>query len=237
MVSWFCGEMFSLDISVVVFLWLHSPLDTLLFLGIFFCQKNYIRSVKDFVFWENSAKANNQWNIGADLGNDPMESAFARTLTAGIKGVAMVLDQEVQPLTSDSTNMSRRDSAAMYLYVLVCTCMYLYVLVWLVCTRMYLSFWRSFLFLGIFAQKTGTSVLRSLVSIRISPVKPWALGVGFCHQRWSNRWCCLAQAGLSQSSQSMLFSIHEPNNTFSALQEQMLLANSCPCLGVVRFYL
>ena len=32
-----------------------------------------------------------------------MESAFARTLTAGIKGVAMVLDQEVQPLTSDST--------------------------------------------------------------------------------------------------------------------------------------
>ena len=48
-------------------------------------------------------QANNQWNIGADLGNDPMESAFARTLTAGIKGVAMVLDQEVQPLTSDST--------------------------------------------------------------------------------------------------------------------------------------
>ena len=39
MVSWFCGEMFSLDICVVVFLWLHSPLDTLLFLGIFFCQK------------------------------------------------------------------------------------------------------------------------------------------------------------------------------------------------------
>ena len=64
---------------------------------------------------ENGAQANNQWNIGADLGNDPMESAFARTLTAGIKGVAMVLDQEVQPLTSDSTNMSRRDSAAMYL--------------------------------------------------------------------------------------------------------------------------
>ena len=54
-------------------------------------------------YHENSAKANNQWNIGADLGNDPMESAFARTLTAGIKGVAMVLDQEVQPLTSDLT--------------------------------------------------------------------------------------------------------------------------------------
>jgi hypothetical protein len=80
-------------------------------------------------------------------------------------------------------------------------------------------------------------VPRSLVSIRISPVKQWALGVGFCHQRWRNRWCCLARAGLSQSSQSMLFSIHEPNNTFSALQVQMLLASSCPCLGVVRFYL
>ena len=52
---------------------------------------------------ETFAQANNQWNIGADLGNDPMESAFARTLTAGIKGVAMVLDQEVQPLTSDLT--------------------------------------------------------------------------------------------------------------------------------------
>ena len=48
-------------------------------------------------------QANNQWNIGADLGNDPMESAFARTLTAGIKGVAMVLDQEVQPLTCGLT--------------------------------------------------------------------------------------------------------------------------------------
>jgi hypothetical protein len=72
-----------------------------------------------FDLFVNVAQANNQWNIGADLGNDPMESAFARTLTAGIKGVAMVLDQEVQPLTSDSTNMSRMDSAAMYLYVLV----------------------------------------------------------------------------------------------------------------------
>ncbi|CAL1148547.1 unnamed protein product, partial [Cladocopium goreaui] len=54
--------------------------------------------------WVNAAYwicsfANNQWNIGAELGSDPMESAFARTLTAGIKGVAMVLDQEVQPLT------------------------------------------------------------------------------------------------------------------------------------------
>ena len=50
-----------------------------------------------------SAQANNQWKIGAALGSDPMESAFALTLTSGIKGVAMVLDREVQPLTSDST--------------------------------------------------------------------------------------------------------------------------------------
>ncbi|CAL1141136.1 unnamed protein product [Cladocopium goreaui] len=52
----------------------------------------------DAAYWICSF-ANNQWNIGAELGSDPMESAFARTLTAGIKGVAMVLDQEVQPLT------------------------------------------------------------------------------------------------------------------------------------------
>ena len=32
-----------------------------------------------------------------------MESAFALALTAGIKGVAMVMDQEAQPLTSDPT--------------------------------------------------------------------------------------------------------------------------------------
>ena len=50
------------------------------------------------------AKANNQWNIEAELGSDPMDSAFARALTSGIKGVVMVLDQEVQPLTSDLTN-------------------------------------------------------------------------------------------------------------------------------------
>ena len=68
---------------------------------------------------ENFAQANNQWDIGAAVGSDPMQSNFARALRGGIKGVAMVLDQEVQPLTSDSTNMSRRDSAAMYLYVLV----------------------------------------------------------------------------------------------------------------------
>ena len=32
-----------------------------------------------------------------------MESAFALALTAGIKGVAMVMDPEAQPLTSDPT--------------------------------------------------------------------------------------------------------------------------------------
>ena len=68
---------------------------------------------------ENIAQGNNQWDIGAAVGSDPMQSNFARALRGGIQGVAMVLDQEVQPLTSDSTNMSRRDSAAMYLYVLV----------------------------------------------------------------------------------------------------------------------
>ena len=33
------------------------------------------------------------------LGETIMDSAFARTLRSGIKGVAMVLDHEVQPLT------------------------------------------------------------------------------------------------------------------------------------------
>ena len=36
-----------------------------------------------------------------------MESAFARTLRGGIKGVAMVLDHEVQPLTRTSAFMCR----------------------------------------------------------------------------------------------------------------------------------
>ena len=36
------------------------------------------------------AEANNQWNIAAELADDPMDSAFARALTGGIKGVAMV---------------------------------------------------------------------------------------------------------------------------------------------------
>ena len=45
------------------------------------------------------AQANNQWNIAAELADDPMDSAFARALRGGIKGVAMVLDHEVQPLT------------------------------------------------------------------------------------------------------------------------------------------
>ena len=55
------------------------------------------------VFSSVIAQANNQWTFKIELGSDPMESAFALALTAGIKGVAMVLDQEVQPLTSDLT--------------------------------------------------------------------------------------------------------------------------------------
>eukprot|EP00913_Durusdinium_trenchii_P017246 g16216.t1 len=55
-------------------------------------------------FWMDAAYwicsfANNQWNIAAELADDPMDSAFARALRGGIKGVAMVLDRDVQPLT------------------------------------------------------------------------------------------------------------------------------------------
>lgn len=102
---------------------------------------------------ENFAQANNQWNIGADLGNDPMESAFARTLTAGIKGVAMVLDQEVQPLTSDSTECG--------------ACQEVNGFSWNVLAVHY------FLALSptLRAKKTETSVLRSLVPVRISAVQ------------------------------------------------------------------
>eukprot|EP00438_Fugacium_kawagutii_P014350 Skav202499 [mRNA] locus=scaffold32:146273:151503:- [translate_table: standard] len=52
----------------------------------------------DAAYWICSF-ANNQWNIAAELGTDPMSSAFARVLTNGPKEVAMVLDKEVQPLT------------------------------------------------------------------------------------------------------------------------------------------
>ncbi|CAK9034472.1 Uncharacterized protein SCF082_LOCUS20868 [Durusdinium trenchii] len=52
----------------------------------------------DAAYWICSF-ANNQWNIAAELADDPMDSAFARALRGGIKGVAMVLDHEVQPLT------------------------------------------------------------------------------------------------------------------------------------------
>ncbi|CAK9029574.1 Probable outer membrane protein pmp20 (Polymorphic membrane protein 20), partial [Durusdinium trenchii] len=52
----------------------------------------------DAAYWICSF-ANNQWNIEAELGTDPMDSAFACALTGGIKGVVMVLDQQVQPLT------------------------------------------------------------------------------------------------------------------------------------------
>eukprot|EP00438_Fugacium_kawagutii_P022771 Skav200416 [mRNA] locus=scaffold3377:5448:9919:+ [translate_table: standard] len=47
----------------------------------------------DAAYWICSF-ANNQWNIAAELGDDPMSSAFARVLTAGPKQVAMVLDKE-----------------------------------------------------------------------------------------------------------------------------------------------
>ena len=47
----------------------------------------------------HTLQANNQWNIAAELADDPMDSAFARALRGGIKGVAMVLDRDVQPLT------------------------------------------------------------------------------------------------------------------------------------------
>eukprot|EP00438_Fugacium_kawagutii_P011401 Skav219008 [mRNA] locus=scaffold169:573971:596692:+ [translate_table: standard] len=47
----------------------------------------------DAAYWICSF-ANNQWNLAAELGPDPMSSAFARVLTAGPKEVAMVLDQE-----------------------------------------------------------------------------------------------------------------------------------------------
>ena len=47
-------------------------------------------------------------------------------------------------------------------------------------------------------RKQRRPVLRSLVSIRIFPVKPWALGVGFRHQCRCGGWCCLAEIGLSQ---------------------------------------
>ncbi|CAL1141954.1 unnamed protein product, partial [Cladocopium goreaui] len=52
----------------------------------------------DAAYWICSV-ANNQWRIETALGSDPMESAFALALTAGIKGVAMVMDPEAQPLT------------------------------------------------------------------------------------------------------------------------------------------
>ena len=153
------------------------------------------RSVKDFVFGENSAKANNQWNIGADLGNDPMESAFARTLTAGIKGVAMVLDQEVQPLTSDLTKCAAQE---------------------LCCPKS-------------LPKTQRLPVLRSLVSVRISPVQPSALGIGFCHQCRRCGWRCLAQTGVFVSNSSELCSqccFYETIRVLWALPVHMLLVSS-----------
>eukprot|EP00435_Cladocopium_sp_Y103_P056961 s1036_g19.t1 len=113
--------------------------------------------------------ANNQWNIGAELGSDPMESAFARTLTAGIKGVAMVLDQEVQPLTSDSAKCRAARELHGFSCKIICS------LVHSVSIRVYFSALLPKLYapeaetLRSFAhplpQKSETSVLRSLVSL------------------------------------------------------------------------
>ena len=61
-----------------------------------------------------SVQANNQWNIAAELADDPMDSAFARALRGGIKGVAMVLDHEVQPLTRASTAHRSRQPSCMW---------------------------------------------------------------------------------------------------------------------------
>ena len=63
-----------------------------------------IRRHADFVGAPNDAYwicsfANNQWDIASELGTSVMDSAFARVLQAGVKGVVMVLDHEVQPLT------------------------------------------------------------------------------------------------------------------------------------------
>ncbi|OLP75791.1 hypothetical protein AK812_SmicGene44358 [Symbiodinium microadriaticum] len=72
-----------------------------------FVVNNIVRM--DVSYWICSF-ANNQWNLqvaflvrkkgrGLELGETIMDSAFAQTLRGGIKGVAMVLDHEVQPLT------------------------------------------------------------------------------------------------------------------------------------------
>ena len=130
-----------------------------------------------FLFELTSVQANNQWNIGAELGSDPMESAFALTLTSGIKGVAMVLDREVQPLTSGSTNCGAcQEVKEMYLSLSHSVSFFFYFLTFLALAQK-----------KPFAQRAETSELRSLVFIRIFPVQPGALGVGFCHQRWRDR--------------------------------------------------
>ena len=64
------------------------------------CLRHHASSVNalDAAYWICSF-ANNQWNIAADLGDHIMDSAFARVLQSGVRGVVMVLDQQVQPLT------------------------------------------------------------------------------------------------------------------------------------------
>ena len=59
-------------------------------------------SAPDAAYWICSF-ANNQWDVAADLGDHIMDSAFARVLQSGVRGVVMVLDQQVQPLTRGLT--------------------------------------------------------------------------------------------------------------------------------------
>ena len=57
-------------------------------------------AVPDNAYWICSF-ANNQWSLADELGTTVMDSSFARVLRSGIRGVVMVLDKEVQPLTRD----------------------------------------------------------------------------------------------------------------------------------------
>ena len=46
--------------------------------------------------------ANNQWDIEAELGDEILNSPFAQALSGGVRGVVMVLDDDVLPLTRRS---------------------------------------------------------------------------------------------------------------------------------------
>ena len=61
-------------------------------------QHTLFTSDPDAAYWICSF-ANNQWDIAGELGATVLDSAFARVLQAGVRGVVMVLDHQVQPLT------------------------------------------------------------------------------------------------------------------------------------------